>query len=1017
MDSTYTDKINIYSYNSRGFGEDKKNICNLLAIKDDHTIPIICVQEHFLLRGNSFKEKQCLPDFHVHFKPAVMDSEFGRPKNGMFVAVPIEIKEHVKDVSPDHWRVQAILLEVSNCKILIINTYFPTDPRINDFDTSDLLTTLQAIIDVVDKTSFDNLIWTGDLNADFSRNTKFVSIITQFIDDHNLHRAWDKFPVDYTHSYEVDGKTFTSTIDHVLWDNGLEGKIEEAGVLYLPDNTSDHCPIYCTFPANCLRAQSKVSSPNNVKPSWKNATIEEKSAFNIDLTKNLEQLTQSHDCCTNVHCEDASHLQACDDHLTNVLDCLSGAASNCLPSSSGSKVKCGKKQPIPHWNEDIEPFKDAAMFWHAVWQSAGKPLNTVLHNLMKRTRNVYHFHIRKNKRMNNIMKRNNILNACFADSQMDIFKEIRKMRKCPTSVATTIDGECENIPNHFADIYKELYNSVSDEDEIQGIQKLLKNRIGTSSIAEVLKVTPEIVCQATKQLKACKTDPVLNFSSDCIKAAPMALHEHLANIFQEFLIHSHVSKLLLISTLVPLVKDKLGDICTSKNYRSIALSSLILKIFDWVIILLYGDKLKLDPLQFGYQPKISTNMCTWTAVETIDYFSRNGSNVYVCTLDMSKAFDRVKHSDLFKKLQQRNLPDIFIRLLIYMYRNQEASVRWDNVTSNSFELTNGVKQGAVLSALLYCVYVDELYQQLRKEKYGCWVNGNYHGILGYSDDILLLCPSISALRHVLNTCEKYALSHNLQFSTDVNPKKSKCKCIVFGKKVSLPPNLKLCDKKLPWVDTIKHLGTIVTNDKDPLAKDIMQKRAAFINRNNELLQEFHFAHPKSLVKINSIYNSSYYGCVLWNYASKEVERIDKSWNVSMRKMFRLPYNTHRFFLEPLSESRHAIFSFYSRFLKFTECLMSSSKAILRNLVHLLKNDCRSTPGANLRKIMTLTGKSRINDVRAEDITSLCYFPIPIGEEWKIDIVQEIILSRYGKIEIPDFKNANSREILNYVCIS
>ena len=202
-------------------------------------------------------------------------------------------------------------------------------------------------------------------------------------------------------------------------------------------------------------------------------------------------------------------------------------------------------------------------------------------------------------------------------------------------------------------------------------------------------------------------------------------------------------------------------------------------------------------------------MCTWTAVETIDHFSRNGSSVYVCALDMSKAFDRVKHSALFEKLQERNLPDIFTRLLIYMYRNQYASVKWNNELSNSFALTNGVKQGAVLSALLYCIYVDDLYKQLRKQKYGCWVNGKYHGILGYSDDILLLCPSIAALRHMLETCEKYAVGHNLQFSTSADPSKNKCKCISFGNKLKSIPNLKLCDNDLPWVDTIKYLGTII----------------------------------------------------------------------------------------------------------------------------------------------------------------------------------------------------------------
>ena len=142
----------------------------------------------------------------------------------------------------------------------------------------------------------------------------------------------------------------------------------------------------------------------------------------------------------------------------------------------------------------------------------------------------------------------------------------------------------------------------------------------------------------------------------------------MAAIFRGFLLHGHISSVLLLATLVPIVKDKLGNICSSDNYGSIAFSSFILKIFDWVIILLYGDKLCLDQLQFSYQPNISTNMCTWMAIETIDFFTRNGSDVYIYTMDMLKAFDKVRHSLL-------GLPEIYIRLLIVMYRGQSANGR------------------------------------------------------------------------------------------------------------------------------------------------------------------------------------------------------------------------------------------------------------------------------------------------------------------------------------------------------
>ena len=133
-----------------------------------------------------------------------------------------------------------------------------------------------------------------------------------------------------------------------------------------------------------------------------------------------------------------------------------------------------------------------------------------------------------------------------------------------------------------------------------------------------------------------KSDPILNFSSDCLKHATDDLFEKLAAVIRCFLIHGHVTYFLLLATLVPLIKDKLGKINTSKNYRTIAISSLVLKLLDWIILILFGAKLGIDDLQFAYQPGVSANMCT------ASYFLRNGGNFFCCLMDMTKAFDLVK---------------------------------------------------------------------------------------------------------------------------------------------------------------------------------------------------------------------------------------------------------------------------------------------------------------------------------------------------------------------------------------
>ena len=293
-------------------------------------------------------------------------------------------------------------------------------------------------------------------------------------------------------------------------------------------------------------------------------------------------------------------------------------------------------------------------------------------------------------------------------------------------------------------------------------------------------------------LKSNRNDPLFFFNSDRLENAPLAVFEHLKYVIKSFLIHSHVSNALLLATLIPIPKDKMGDFTSSNNYRSIALSSLILKIFDWIIIFLFGETLGLDDLQFSYQKNCSTTMCSWMVIESISYFTRNGSDIFTCAMDMTKAFDMVQHSLMFKKLINLRFSLIFTRLLIKMCTLQYTNVRWDGKNSHQLHISNGVKQGAVLSAILYCIDTNSLFEKLRENKTGCWFNGDFVGILGYADDNFLLSPTLDGLQEMLNTCADYAFEHNLTFSTNENPKMSKTKCMAFLHKKRSLKEFTLC---------------------------------------------------------------------------------------------------------------------------------------------------------------------------------------------------------------------------------
>ena len=99
-----------------------------------------------------------------------------------------------------------------------------------------------------------------------------------------------------------------------------------------------------------------------------------------------------------------------------------------------------------------------------------------------------------------------------------------------------------------------------------------------------------------------------------------------------------------------------------------------------------------------------------------------------------------------------------------MYTNQFCYVKWGNQHSDSFNVSNGVKQGGVISPLLYTgsCYIDNLFAQLEHSGLGYHVGTSYAGAFGYADDIALVAPSMQCLKKMIIICEKYANSYSIR---------------------------------------------------------------------------------------------------------------------------------------------------------------------------------------------------------------------------------------------------------------
>ena len=166
-------------------------------------------------------------------------------------------------------------------------------------------------------------------------------------------------------------------------------------------------------------------------------------------------------------------------------------------------------------------------------------------------------------------------------------------------------------------------------------------------------------------------------------------------------LHGHVPKSFSDTVLVPIIKDKKGDITDINNYRPIAITSVASRFSKKFILLRIKHYLCTNDNQFSYKPKHATDMCIFTLKSILDFYVASSSPVYLCYIDSSKALDRVNFWYLFDKLIKRKVPVIFVRFFMVWYCTQEFVVRWGNHLSTAFTTSNGVRQGGILSPLFF----------------------------------------------------------------------------------------------------------------------------------------------------------------------------------------------------------------------------------------------------------------------------------------------------------------------------
>ena len=750
-------------------------------------------------------------NFKILFKSDMNEENTkGRPFGGQawFISKKIKVKEY-KFINKHISFIDATYNEVD---MKIIGVYLPFDN--NNLSTKNeyeqCLTQLKALLD---NKKLSVII--GDFNADLNRNRPFDKLLKRFINSMNL------VPMDmlctqvYNSTYKahLKNKIIKSNIDHCLVLNNKIIYNMQTNILEDDLNTSDHNSLMTSIEFKSLididnHKENNNSPSNNVEFKKKSSFLDLDNPLVLNEYRKLVGISFS-DFYNKFYDKNIDSINpkliSINDLYNNIVNMIVEAHNNTIEYQENIKKNLYKNSNSNNKNSwftaDLKEIKNEIIRKRNQY-NLNKDENILIE--IKELKKTFRSQQRKNMYLQDKKECNKVERLAKIKNKKSFWHKVAVLKNQRSS-----KDKIELSTHDVAQFYKSFFTEdrTSSHYEQSTIDKKVCEyyEYCLSDLSKFSFKKDDLII-AVKEANSSNTKGYDGISYNMLKKIDLDIfYIIILELFNTIIKTKKIPDKFNISIISPITKDYNKNINDLNNIRPISVSNCLSQLFE-KLILISSPSLSITSVnQFGFKKRTSCDQAIFVVKETIANYLDNGSSCRLAALDAEKAFDKVWRQGLFYKLIDKLNPHVWLALKQY-YDKSSGVVRLNDILSDTFSISCGVKQGGILSPFLFNLYINDLIEECLAKNIGA-LHGNVNtSIVMYADDVILLSPIDKHLQQLLLICEKYAEKWKIKFNT-----KKSC---ILSFDTEYIRDFKLCNECLPNSNSTRYLGIMINNKLD-----------------------------------------------------------------------------------------------------------------------------------------------------------------------------------------------------------